>query len=208
MPSNIKVLLALVLFSAGLIAIVTWLGPSDAQLGTNLRLVLLHGVWVWAGKLGFLIAALTGLFALLIRRSNAAEYSSAIGLAATFLWITYLPMSLIVQVQNWGGIFWDEPRWKVPLMFGLVAVLLQLGLLLIRNRTLTAITNLLFGAGLWWKLGNIQNVLHPQDPVFSSDSYAIRIYFVALMALAILFGALLSRLILLIQRTYVQPSDA
>ncbi len=196
--SSKRVLTTMLVIVAFAIGVTTYFGPSDASLGGNLRLVLLHGVWVWAGKLFFAAAAIAGIFGLILPQTHWSTYCAAIGLTALFLWLTYLPMSLIVQVQNWGGIFWDEPRWKVPLMFGIVALLLQLGLLLIRNKTITNIANIIFGALIWWKLGNIQNVLHPQDPVFSSDSVTIRIYFIALMALALLFASLLARLLKII----------
>jgi hypothetical protein len=48
-------------------------------------------------------------------------------------WLTYLPLSLLVQQMNWGGIFWDEPRWRISLMFGMVGLLLQVGLALVEN---------------------------------------------------------------------------
>ncbi len=39
-------------------ALVTFYGPTERTLGANLRLVVLHGAWVWAGKAAFALAGL------------------------------------------------------------------------------------------------------------------------------------------------------
>ncbi len=33
-----------------LIALVVWLAPLERTLGARIRLIYLHGAWVWAGK--------------------------------------------------------------------------------------------------------------------------------------------------------------
>ena len=97
-------------------------------------------------------------------------------------------MSLVVMQLNWGGFFFDEPRWRVPFLFGVIAVLLQIGLWLFNNRWLTIISNFIFGVALWWQLGSIQNILHPDMPVSSSDSGNIQGYFILLLIMAVIFG--------------------
>jgi hypothetical protein len=56
-PAAMLVVLA-VIFAAAV------LGPNDRILGGNLRLILLHGAWVWTGMLLFAASALVGLAAL------------------------------------------------------------------------------------------------------------------------------------------------
>ena len=50
------------------IAGVTALGPAEKSLGTNVRVVYLHGAWVWAALICIMAAALVGLVALITRR--------------------------------------------------------------------------------------------------------------------------------------------
>ena len=176
-------------FTLLVIALATVLGPAERTLGANLRLVLLHGGLVWAGKIAFAAAALTGLTALILRRKIWHDLSLALGRTGLIFWLVYLPMSLLVQIQNWGGIFWDEPRWRVPFTFGVVAVLLQLGLWIMKRPALSSAANLVFGALLWWQLGGITNVLHPDSPVFSSSSADIPIFFLILLGLCLLAAA-------------------
>jgi hypothetical protein len=177
------------------IATVTAFGPTERTLGENLRLVMLHGAWVWTGKNLFAAAAVSGLAGLLLARSIWSNLSLALGRAGLLFWLTYLPMSLVVQMQNWGGIFWDEPRWRVPFTFGVVGLLLQLGLWVINQPRVTNLANLIFGILLWWQLGGITNVLHPDSPIFGSNSTGIQVFFLVLLGLMVLAGAQITLLL-------------
>jgi hypothetical protein len=177
------------------LAIVTAAAPVERTLGERARLVYLHGAWVWTGKAVFGAAAVAGAAGLALANHFWHKLSLALGRVGLFFWLTYLPMSLWVQMMNWGGIFWDEPRWRIPLMFGVVGVLLQAGLAIIGDLRLASALNLVFGALLWWLLGNIQNVLHPDSPIFQSDAARIQLFFIGMVVLSVVFGALLTRLI-------------
>lgn len=167
------------------IALVTAFAPLEKTLGERIRLVYLHGAWVWAGKIAFACGALAGLAALLARSQKWAGWSLALGRAGLVIWLTYLPMSLVVQQVNWGGIFWDEPRWRIPLAFGVAALLIQVALWLFNQPFIASAVNLVFGVALWWVLGGIENILHPDSPIFQSGSARIQIFFVLLLLLAI-----------------------
>src|SRR5574338_777856 len=120
------------------ILLVTALAPLERTLGERARLVYFHGAWVWAGKFAFGAAAVAGVVGLFTRLRSWLRASTALGRTGLVFWLTYLPLSLYVQQVNWGGIFWDEPRWRIPLMFGIVGVLLQAGLAILDDDRLTA----------------------------------------------------------------------
>lgn len=181
------------LITLAAIVIVTLLGPIEKTLGANLRLVLLHGAWVWNGKVAFGIAALAGAGALIWnKRLFWLAFSRASAYTGMFFWLTYLPMSLAVMQLNWGGLFFDEPRWRIPFLFGVIAVLLQVGLWIFSNSWITAAGNLIFGVALWVSLGGIQNILHPDAPVAQSDSTSIQGYFLLLLILSFVFAVQLA----------------
>jgi len=48
----------------GAVALLTVFGPAEKTLGTNVRVVYLHGVWVWTALAAFLSAAVAGLVGL------------------------------------------------------------------------------------------------------------------------------------------------
>lgn len=175
------------LLSLLIIAAVTAVSPLEKTLGANVRLIYFHGAWVWTGKVAFALAGAVGLAALVFPglRARLAGWSLALGRAGLVFWLTYLPLSLLVQQLNWGGIFWDEPRWRVPAAFGVAAVLVQVALTLFNIAVLTALANLVFGAALWIALAQTQNVLHPDSPIYGSGSLRIEFFFSLLVALSL-----------------------
>jgi hypothetical protein len=170
-----------------LIGVVTALGPLEKTLGAQVRLIYYHGAWVWTGKIAYALAALAGLLGLLLpaSRRRLTAWSLALGRTGLVFWLTYLPLSLLVQQINWGGIYWDEPRWRIPAAFGVATVLVQAALLLFDLPLLTLAANLVFGVALWLGLANTQNVLHPDSPIFSSGSLRIELFFIGLLLLCI-----------------------
>lgn len=177
------------------IVITALLIPAERQIGANIRLVITHGAWVWTGLLTFGAAALAGLAALLLRRETLAHWSLALGRTGLFFWLTYLPMSLLLMQVTWGGLYFDEPRWRIPFTFAMVSVLLQAGLSLIGRPMLTALGNLLFGTALWVMLLPAGSVLHPESPVAQSESSRIQIFFILLLALSLLVAAQIAALL-------------
>jgi hypothetical protein len=177
-----------VLITLAFLILVTALVPPERALGGNLGIVMLHGAWVWAGLITFSLAALSGLAGLISGQEKWHAWSRTLGWVGLAFWLTYLPMSVLVQQLNWGGIFWDEPRFRIPLAFGVAGVLLQGGLWLVNRRVWTSTGNLIFGAALVWQLMGAQNVLHPDSPVLTSDSTRIKFFFTILVILALLLG--------------------
>jgi hypothetical protein len=183
--------LAITLVALGLVA---RFGPLEKSLGTNIRLIYLHGAWVWTGMGAFALSALAGLAGLILRRSRWHTWSRALGYTGMTYWLTYLPMSLLMMQLNWGGFFFAEPRWKIPFSFAVIGLLLQAGLWLIRQPALTSVANLIFGIALLWSLRNIASVLHPDSPILTSDSNNIRLFFLLLLAFSVIAAAQIANL--------------
>jgi hypothetical protein len=185
-----------ILFSLSLVLLLAAaaFAPLENSLGVNIRLVYLHGAWVWAGLGSFTTAALTGLAGLVFRSQQWHRWSRAFGWTALAAWLTYLPMSLLVMQINWGGLYFDEPRWRIPFAFAVTGILLQAGLWLLGKPVITSLANVLFAVTLFWGLYGAVNVLHPDSPVFNSPSAVIRLYFGGLVVLAFLSAGLLANL--------------
>ena len=182
-PLALLITLALIIGAA-------YLAPIEKTIGSNIRLIYIHAAWVWTGKVAFGVSALFGLLGLIFfRQEKLVDLSRSVAFSALFFWLTYLPMSLIVMQVNWGGFFFDEPRWRVPFLLGIIAVLLQGGLWAFSNKTLTAIGNLIFGVALWWQLGGVENILHPDNPIGTSNSTAIMGSYTLILILTLIFGA-------------------
>lgn len=182
-PNYAWVWLCLILL---IIAIYLTLGPAEHSLGTHIRIVYLHGAWVWASLAAFVAAGILGGLGLLVRRDSLHTWSCAFGRTGLIFWISYIPISLLAMQSNWNGLFLAEPRWKLALIFALTGILLQAGLSLTNKPALTSAFNLGYLTALMIALKQTPNVMHPASPILNSDAWRIQFYFFGLVLLAFL----------------------
>ena len=178
--------LASFLISLLLIAVFTAIGPPEKALGTNVRVVYLHGAWVWSALAAFVAAGLVGAVALVTQRAKLHAWSRALGRTGLFFWITYLPISLWAMRANWNGLFLAEPRWRVAVVFAVAGVLLQSGLSLIEDPAWASGFNFLYALALFTALHSTRQVMHPASPILESDAWRIQLFFTALLTLTLL----------------------
>ena len=175
-------------------------GPEEQSLGSNVRIVYLHGAWVLAAELAFLAAGLAGLIALIIKRVEFHNWSAALGRSGIVFWVTYLPLSLWAMQANWNGLFLAEPRFRLALIFAVTGVLLQVGLWLVGMDWVTSLANAIFVIVLRVIFATADNVMHPPpSPIFNSGNYAIIGFFIALILLSLLAAYFLTRWFLQLQ---------
>jgi hypothetical protein len=178
------------------IAALTLLGPPEASLGEDARLVYLHGAWVWTALISFGAAALTGSAGLALRKKKLQEWSVALGQAGIFFWITYLPLSLWTMQVTWNGLFLEEPRWRIGVNFAVGGLLLQGAILVLGNPAWGSALNALYAAALAAALAGAGRVMHPPSPIAASGSGLIRGFFLALLVVCLLACWLLARWLL------------
>jgi hypothetical protein len=169
------------------------LGPAEKSLGTNVRIVYLHGAWVWAALVGIALAAVTGFAGLITNRMGWHQWSRALGRTGLFFWITYLPISLWAMQTNWNGLFLAEPRWRVAFVFSIGGLILQIGATLLENLRWTSATNIIFAAALLLALKNAEQVMHPPSPIMDSDAWRIQLFFGGLTLLTLLAASQMAR---------------
>ena len=177
------------------IIVVTALGPAEKSLGTNVRVVYLHGAWVWAALICIFAAAVLGLVGLLSRREAAHYWSLALGRSGLIFWITYLPLSLWAMQTNWNGLFLSEPRWRVAIIFAIGGLVLQIGITLLENPAWASALNVVFVVILVYVLQTTDQVMHPGSPIFGSGAWRIQAYFLLLLVLTLLAAGQLARLL-------------
>jgi len=180
--------------TVGIIILLTFLGPEEKSLGSNVRIVYLHGAWVLAAEVAFLAAALAGLLGLVLRREIFHAWSAALGRTGIVFWLTYLPLSLFAMQANWNGLFLAEPRFRLAIIFAVTGVLLQLGLWLFNIPWLTSFANILYIVTLRLVFATAQNIMHPPpSPIFNSGNYVIIGFFIGLNIFAWVAGYFLTR---------------
>ena len=176
-----------------LIGVFSLFGPEEQSLGTGVRIVYLHGVWVWAALVGLAGAALVGALALIFQRDKWHRWSGALARTGLFFWISYIPLSMWAAQVNWNGLFLAEPRWRVAFVFALGGLVIQVGLRLVENLQISSILNVFFFGALMYALNQAQEVMHPESPIFTSGSLRIQGFFIGLMLLTTLAAWQLTR---------------
>jgi hypothetical protein len=176
------------LLTLAAIAGLTLIGPAEKSLGANVRVVYLHGAWVWAALACFVAAGLAGLAGLLLRRPQLHGWSRALGWAGLIFWISYLPISVWAMETNWNGMFLVEPRFRVAVVFAVGGLLLQVGVALLGQPGGASLANLAYIALLIWVLWNTPNVMHPPSPILNSEAQRIQLYFFGLVGLTLLLA--------------------
>ena len=170
-----------------LIGILVQFGPEEKALGNGVKVVYLHGAWVWASLVMLLVGGICGLVGLAAHKPAIQRWSRTLGHTGLFFWIGYLPVSLVATQINWNGLFLEEPRWRLALVFAIGGLLLQAGLWLVGSLSWTAAANVGYVILLTLSLRSVQNVMHPNSPIFSSV-FQIQVYFGGLF-LMLLFAA-------------------
>ncbi len=160
--------------------------PLERTLGSGIRLVLFHGAWVWVGITIYAIAGILGLFGLITHRETINRYSIAAGRTGLVFWVTYLPMSLIVMQVFWNGFFFDEPRWRIPFMLGVVGLLIQVGSWMLDRLIIGSSLNVIFALVMGISMLGLTSILHPDSPVTSSNSITIQFNFVVVFIILII----------------------
>ena len=196
--TKIKSPLVYFLITVAAIALLTFLGPEEKSLGSNVRIVYLHGAWVMTAEVAFIAAALAGLLGLVLRREVFHAWSAALGRTGIVFWLTYLPLSLFAMQANWNGLFLAEPRFRLAIIFAVTGVLLQIGLWLFNISWLTSFANILYIITLRVVFATAQNIMHPPpSPIFSSGLWNVIAFFIGLNILAWVAGYFLTRWFLL-----------
>ena len=184
--SKIRTPLILFIVTVILIALLALLGPEERTLGSNVRIVYLHGAWVMAAEVAFFAAAIAGAIGLIAKRVAFHRWSAALGRTGIFFWLTYLPLSLWAMESNWNGLFLSEPRFRLAAIFAVTGIMLQVGLWIINVDWVTSLANILFIIVLRVAFSTASNVMHPPpSPIFNSGNYLIIGFFLAMILLAL-----------------------
>ena len=199
MLKKINSLLILILITLIAIVLMALIGPQEQTLGSNVRLVYLHGAWVLTAEIAFVTAGIVGVIALASRKSKLYAWSRALGITGIIFWITYLPLSLWAMQANWNGLFLAEPRFRLALVFAVTGLLLQIGLWVMDIPWLTALSNVLFIIILRIVFSAAAYIMHPPpSPIFNSGNIWLISYFIVLNLLTMVAAYLVTRIILLI----------
>lgn len=172
-------------------AVLLLIAPQEATLGSGIRSVYVHVALIWVGIAGFVAAGLLGIGLLITDYSLLYPWMRTIGWAGVAFFAAGLAMSALASQANWGAVFWQEPRMRSSGTSLAIAVIVMVAMgwvpwFRVRGGMMTAVPLIFF-----WLTARTDLVLHPANPILTSDSAGIQVTFAGLFVLAGLAAGLL-----------------
>jgi hypothetical protein len=173
-------------------AVLLLLAPEEATLGSGIRSVYVHVALIWVGLAGFVVAGLIGLALLVTGKATLYLWMRTIGWIGVGFFAAGLAMSALASQVNWGAVFWQEPRMRSSGTSLAIAVIVMVAMdwfpwLRLRGALVTAVPIIFY-----WLTTRTELVLHPDNPILTSDSVGIQATFLGLFVLVGLAAALLA----------------
>jgi hypothetical protein len=166
-----------------------FLAPEERTLGSGIRSVYVHVSLIWTGLAGLIVAGLLGLLLLFTGRPRVAAWMNTVGWVGAGFYAAGVAASAVASRANWGNIFWQEPRMAAAFNgLALVVVVLAANVWIPWPRLRGALQAAL-PVGIFWFTTNAPLVLHPKNPILTSDSLGIKLAFGGLFLLTAVVAA-------------------
>ena len=160
-----------------------YLAPEEATLGTGIRTVYIHVALTWTGMAGFILAGLLGLAVLITGNEKLVRWMQTLGWTAFGFYVAGVAMSAIASRVNWGGIFWQEPRMAAAFKSLAVATIIMVLNMWIPQVRVRGLLQAIIPVVVAWITYTAPKVLHPSNPIFSSEATGIQFAFIAMFLL-------------------------
>ena len=170
-------------------ALVVWLSPEERTLGTRIKIVYVHVSFVWTGLTGILLTGLLSLW-LLIRPATKRLETLLPILSLTSLLIFGIGflLSLVAAQVNWGAVPWTEPRAIGALRIVAMGLIVQVLSFWFPQQRFRAVLNIGLLIFTGFTSATMRNAVHPDNPIFTSESNSFAIAVLTLTALVILLA--------------------
>lgn len=167
-------------------ALLVLLAPLERTLGSGIRAVYVHVGLTWTGLAAFWAAALLGAIVLLTGAHRVAVWMQTAGWVATGFFGAGVVMSMVASRVNWGAVFLQEPRMAAALNGLAIAVVVQVAIGFFPWPRLRGALALGLPLLLSWLTMRARLVLHPDDPIGTSQAVGIQATFLAMFAICAL----------------------
>ncbi len=166
--------------------LVLYLAPEEKTMGAGIKSVYVHVALIWTGLLGLFIAAALGFTLAIFNRPGLHAWMQRIGWVTLGVLLLSAIASIVAQIINWNGIFWDEPRSVVQFQTLAAFIIAQVAIQwlpwyrvrgLVVGVTVVVILTVIRLAPL---------ILHPENPIGTSNSSGIQFTFLTLFVLSTL----------------------
>ena len=165
---------------------ILYIAPEEKTMGAGIKSVYAHVALIWTGMLGMLIAGVLGIALAIFNRQKIYAWMMRIGWVTLGVLVLSAIVSIIAQIINWNGIFWDEPRSVVQFQTLAAFIIAQVAIQwlpwyrvrgLVVGVTVVVILTVIRIAPL---------ILHPENPIGTSNLSGIQLTFLILFVLSTL----------------------
>ncbi len=174
--------------------LLVWFGPEERTLGDGIKSVYVHVGLIWTGIAGFGVAALLGAAVAIGKRESLFAWLVTASRVGLLFYFAGFAASTVSSKINWGAVFWQEPRMATAMNMITVAIIVQVLTIMLSQKRLVGALHTLYFIVLLWANAATRLVLHPDNPIGSSNAAGIRFTFGAvfvLIAAAAAWGAYL-----------------
>ena len=165
---------------------IVYTAPVEQSLGTGIRVVYVHVALIWTGMAGMIINGLLGLAVAVTKRPLFDRWRQVVGWVSIAVFGLGVVVSLWAEQVNWGGVLWREPRNIAVFNVTAVAIITQVLAGWLPNLRGRGLLSIALAAYLMWEIPSTPLVMHPSDPVGTSNSTAIQFTFYSLFLLTFL----------------------
>jgi hypothetical protein len=184
------------------LAVLIVLSPAEATLGNVVKIVYLHGATERIAGYAYLLAAVLGVayFIMSLRAQSAQQsfnsdleiassrrtllamtWTRAFAETAILFWLSEFIISMPAQMLAWGGITLNEPR-VASAMWILVMTILVYGVARwIAEPMWMAFAAIANAVIFLIVLKGAVNILHPGSAILSSDSDAMKLFYMGIV---------------------------
>ncbi len=153
------------------------LAPEEATLGQGIKTVYIHVALTWTGMAGFVAAGLLGLLVIATGGQRFAAWMQTLGWVGFGFYAAGVAMSALASKVNWGNVFWQEPRMMAALNGLAVAVIVLAANIWIPWVRLRGLLQAILPVIIFWLTASAPLLLHPRNPITTSDSLGIKLAF-------------------------------
>ncbi|MCA9998552.1 MAG: hypothetical protein KDE56_22470 [Anaerolineales bacterium] len=160
-----------------------YLAPEEATLKSGIRAVYIHVALTWTGMVGFVLAGVLGLVVMVTANKASASWLQTLGWVAFGFYLAGVAMSAVASKVNWGGVFWQEPRMKTALNGLALAAIILIVIMWMPQIRLQGLLQAIIPLSITWMTYRTPLVLHPGNPIFSSEATGIQATFIGMFLL-------------------------
>lgn len=157
--------------------------PEELTLGAGIRTVYIHVAMIWVGMAALTGAGALGLGALLTARAGLARAARTAGWLGLLFYAAGLALSVLAASVNWGGPFWQEPRMAAGINILVAGLLTQAAGYWFPSQRFRGFLHLVVAVLMFLVMALTPLVLHPRNPIGTSNAMGIQATFAVLFAL-------------------------